>query len=168
MALKRADASKSKMDSTGSSSSKYVYEWLWGCCYCGGQAAMSVDSTLACPECGVYRCENCAYETVKRRAHPSIPAPSEVSTLKDNPVRTGSVAIEDPIQQQIEICQTNTRESSNAKGSNLASVTQQTDLDLSQLRVSQKLDTTGLVAPAEDLTTVAVKIAKSCSENESG
>jgi hypothetical protein len=43
------------------------YEWLWACCNCGGSGAMTVDLTLACPMCGVFRCGNCPLESVKRR-----------------------------------------------------------------------------------------------------
>ena len=46
---------------------EYTYEWLWQCCNCQGHAGMSVDSTLACVGCGVYRCQNCSLESVRRR-----------------------------------------------------------------------------------------------------
>lgn len=45
----------------------YVHDWFWSCCNCVVQGGMSVAATLACPGCGVYRCDNCPSESVKRK-----------------------------------------------------------------------------------------------------
>lgn len=60
--------------STLSQRPKYVYEWLWGCCYCQEHAGMSVDSTPSCPGCGFARCENCLVEYVQRRCDGGVVA----------------------------------------------------------------------------------------------
>ncbi|KAK0113337.1 hypothetical protein ONS95_013593 [Cadophora gregata] len=49
---------------------KYVIEWHWACCNCGRASAMSVDRTLACTECGVFRCAYCTLEQVKTKVGP--------------------------------------------------------------------------------------------------
>jgi hypothetical protein len=57
---------------TGEVAEEGYYDWFWACCNCGGSGSMGVDMTLACPECGVYRCGDCPLESVKRsRVHHS-------------------------------------------------------------------------------------------------
>ncbi|PVH87133.1 hypothetical protein DL98DRAFT_267765 [Cadophora sp. DSE1049] len=173
MALKMADNS----NGSGFSSKKFIWEWMWACCNCACSASMSVEVTLACPECGVYRCENCPLESVKRRVYGlhhrsgnlSNPAPlPEATTSKDVQSRTGSVSIGVPIQQEVETSQSSARESNDDKGPNLTPIPQETELDLSQPNTANELDTKRSIATTEELTTLLATTAEPCCEAKSG